>query len=88
MRVRTGRTSDPECAYLRAMAEFGPGPVRSAEVAALLGRKTTALGPTRDGLPMKALCYSPRWGETGITVPMFDSFIKRWIPDLRTLGDR
>jgi len=38
------------------------GPVRSAEVAALLGKKTTALGPTRDGL--------------------------RWIPDLRTLGER
>ena len=35
-RVRTGRTSDPERAYLRAMAELGPGPVRSGEVAALL----------------------------------------------------
>jgi hypothetical protein len=87
-RVRTGRTSDPERAYLRAMAELGPGPVRSAEVAALLGKKTTALGPTRDGLLKKALCYSPRWGEIDFTVPMFDGFMKRWIPDLRTLGDR
>ena len=87
-RVRTGRTSDPERAYLRAMAELGPGPVRSAEVAALLKRKTTALGPTRDGLLKKALCYSPRWGEIDFTVPMFDGFMKRWIPDLRTLGDR
>ena len=87
-RVRTGRTSDPERAYLRAMAELGPGPVRSAEVAALLKKKTTALGPTRDGLLKKALCYSPRWGEIDFTVPMFDDFMKRWIPDLRTLGDR
>jgi hypothetical protein len=87
-RVRTGRTSDPERAYLRAMAELGQGPVRSGEVAALLGRKTTALGPLRDGLMKKALCYSPRWGEIDFTVPMFDGFMKRWIPDLGALRDR
>lgn len=85
-RVRTGRTSDPERAYLRAMAELGPGPARSGEVAALLKKKMTALGPTRDGLIRKALCYSPRWGEIDFTVPMFDAFMKRWIPDLRTLS--
>ena len=85
-RVRTGRTSDPERAYLRAMAELGPGPVRSGEVAALLQRKTTALGPTRDGLIRKALCYSPRYGEIDFTVPLFDGFMKRWLPDLRILG--
>ncbi|MGH9105918.1 MAG: AAA family ATPase [Acidimicrobiales bacterium] len=82
-RVRAGRTSNPERAYLRAMAELGPGPVRSAAVAALLGKKTTALGPTRDGLIKRALCYSPRWGEIAFTVPMFDRFMKRWIPDPR-----
>ena len=48
-RVRTGRTSNPERAYLRAMAELGPGPARSSEVAALLGKKTTALGPPGTG---------------------------------------
>ncbi|HEY5454497.1 MAG TPA: ATP-binding protein [Acidothermaceae bacterium] len=80
-RVRTGRTSDPERAYLRAMAELGPGPVRSGEVAALLNRKTTALGPTREGLIRKALCYSPRWGEIDFTVPLFGAFMRRWIPD-------
>ncbi len=79
-RVRTGRTSDPERAYLRAMAELGPGPVRSVAVAGLLGKKATALGPTRDGLLKKALCYSPRWGEIDFTVPMFGDFMKRWIP--------
>ena len=31
-RVRTGKTSDPERAYLRAMAELGPGPIRSSDV--------------------------------------------------------
>jgi hypothetical protein len=87
-RVRTGRTSNPERAYLRAMAELGPGPVRSSEVAALIKRKTTALGPTRDGLIKKALCYSPRWGEIDFTVPMFDGFMKRWIPDLNSIVSR
>jgi hypothetical protein len=85
-RVRTGRTSDPERAYLRAMAELGPGPVRSVEVAELLGRKATALGPTRDGLLKKALCFSPRWGEIDFTVPMFDAFMKRWIPELSSVA--
>jgi hypothetical protein len=84
-RVRTGRTSDPERAYLRAMAELGPGPVRSTEVAGLLAKKATALGPTRDGLLKKALCYSPRSGEIDFTVPMFDAFMKRWIPNLASV---
>lgn len=84
-RVRTGRTSDPERAYLRAMAELSPGPVRSGDVARLLEKKTTALGPTRDGLLRKALCYSPRWGEIDFTVPMFDRFMRRWIPDFESV---
>jgi hypothetical protein len=87
-RVRTGRTTTPERAYLRAMAELGSGPVRSSEVAGLLGKRITALGPTRDGLIKKALCYSPRWGEIDFTVPMFGGFMRRWIPDLTsTLRD-
>jgi AAA ATPase domain len=84
-RVRTGRTSDPERAYLRAMAELGPGPARTGDIAALLKKKVTALGPTRDALLRKSLCYSPRWGEIDFTVPMFDGFMKRWIPDLNAL---
>jgi len=88
-RVRIGRTSDAERAYLRAMAECGPGAVRSSDVAQVLGRKITALGPVRDGLIKKALCYSPRWGEIEFTVPMFDQFMKRWLPNppLRPIRD-
>jgi len=33
----------------------------------------------------KSLCYSPRWGEIEFTVPMFDSFMKRWIPELSSV---
>jgi len=78
--VRTGRLTDNERTYLRAMAELGPGPMRSADVANLLGKTTTAVGPIRDRLLKRALCYSPRWGELGFTVPMFDQFMKRWMP--------
>jgi len=85
-RVRAGRTTDLERAYLRAMAELGAGPVRSAEVAALLGRTTNALGPTRDTLIKRSLCYSPRRGEIEFTVPLFDEFMKRWIPALPPTG--
>jgi AAA ATPase-like protein len=78
--VRTGRLTDQERLYLRAMAELGSGPMKSADVARLLERSTTALGPVRDRLVKKALCYSPRWGELKFTVPMFDEFMKRWMP--------
>ena len=80
--VRAGKTTGPERAYLRAMAELGPGVVRSGEVAALLSKKTTQLAPVRDTLMKKALCFSPRFNELAFTVPMFDQFMKRWIPSL------
>jgi hypothetical protein len=79
-RVRAERTNDTERSYLRAMAELGPGPVRSADVARLLGRTTNSLAPARDQLIKRALCYAPRFGEIDFTVPLFDEFIKRWRP--------
>jgi hypothetical protein len=79
-RVRTGQTSTSERLYLRAMAELGPGPVRTAEVASLLGKRTNALAPARDHLIKRAVCYSPRWGEIDFTVPMFGDFMKRQLP--------
>jgi hypothetical protein len=79
--VRTGKTTDQERAYLRAMAELGPGIVLSADVAKLMHKKTAQVGPVRDSLLKKALCYSPRHNELAFTVPMFDEFMKRWMPE-------
>lgn len=79
--VRTGKTTDQERAYLRAMAELGPGIVLSADVAKLMHKKTAQVGPVRDSLLKKALCYSPRHNELAFTVPMFDQFMKRWMPE-------
>jgi hypothetical protein len=79
-RVRTRSTSDGERSYMRAMAELGPGPVRTSEVAAALGKKPNGVGPVRDALIKRALCYSPRYGEIAFTVPLFDEYMKRWVP--------
>ena len=79
-RVRAERTNDTERRYLRAIAELGPGPVKSADVAALLGRTTNSLAPARDQLIKRALCFSPRFGDIDFTVPLFGDFMKRWRP--------
>jgi len=76
-RVRVDRTTETERAYLRAMASLGPGPSGSGDVAACLGKSTTQVGPTRDSLIKRGLCYSPRWGQIAFTVPMFDQYIRR-----------
>jgi hypothetical protein len=79
-RVRTGSISESERSYLRAMAELGSGPVRSSEVATLLRKSPKGVGPVRDSLIKSALCYSPRYGEIAFTVPLFDQYMKRWVP--------
>ncbi len=76
-RVRLDRAADRERAYLRSMASLGPGPYASGDVAAALGRTTTQVGPTRDSLIKRGLCYSPRWGQIAFTVPMFDRYVRR-----------
>jgi hypothetical protein len=79
-RVRFDRLTPVEKKYLRAMAEIGPGPHRSGDIAEQLGRKVTALGPTRNQLISKGMIYSPSHGDTAFTVPLFDQFMRRIMP--------
>lgn len=79
-RVRFDRLTQNEKRYLRAMAELGPGPHRSGDIADLMGRKVTALGPTRAALISKGMIYSLAHGENAFTVPLFDGFMKRVMP--------
>lgn len=79
-RVRFDRLTPAERRYLRAMAELGPGPHRSGDIAEQLGRKVTTLGPTRNALISKGMIYSPSHGDTAFTVPLFDEFMKRTMP--------
>ena len=78
-RVRIDRTTDAERAYLTAMASLGGGPHNSGEVAAAMDKTTGQVGPHRDTLIKRGLCYSPRYGVIAFTVPMFDQFVRRWL---------
>jgi hypothetical protein len=79
-RVRFDRLTPAEKNYLRAMAELGPGPHRSGDIAVRLKRKVNSLGPTRSALISKGMVYSPDHGDTAFTVPLFDQFMKRMMP--------
>ena len=79
-RVRFDRVTPAEKKYLRAMAELGAGPHRSGDIAEKLGRRVTALGPTRNSLIAKGMIWSPNHGDTAFTVPLFDEFMKRIMP--------
>jgi hypothetical protein len=79
-RVRLDRLTPSEKRYLRAMAELGPGPHRSGDIAEKLSRKVTALGPIRSQLISKGMIWSPDHGDTAFTVPLFDEFMKRVMP--------
>lgn len=78
--VRFDRLTPSEKKYLRAMAELGPGPHRSGDIAQQLAREVTALAPTRSQLIGKGMIWSPAHGDTAFTVPMFDEFMLRIMP--------
>jgi len=79
-RVRFDRLTPAEKRYLRAMAELGPGPHRSGDIAQVLQREVTALGPMRSQLIHKGMVWSPQHGDTAFTVPLFDEFMRRIMP--------
>jgi len=80
-RVRFDRLTFAEKNYLRAMAKLGPFAHRSGEIAAALGVKISSLGPVRANLITKGMIYSPVHGEMAFTVPLFDEFMLRAMPD-------
>lgn len=81
-RVRLDRLTPSEKRYLRAMAELGPGPHRSGDIAHILGREVRTVAPTRAKLIDKGMIYSPAHGDTGFTVPLFDAYMRRVMPEL------
>jgi hypothetical protein len=79
-RVRFDRLTPAERSYLRAMADLGPGPHRSGDIAERLNRSSQSLGPCRSSLILKGMIWSPNHGDTAFTVPLFDEFMKRIMP--------
>jgi hypothetical protein len=88
-RVRFDRLTPMEKKYLRAMADLGPGPHRSGDIADELERTVQSLGPIRAGLISKGMIWSPTHGDTAFTVPLFDEFMKRIMPgnEWKTIGN-
>jgi hypothetical protein len=80
-RVRFDRLTPAEKRYLKAMADLGPGPHRSGDIALRLNVKVQSVAPTRGSLIDKGMIYSPAHGDTVFTVPLFDGFMKRTMPD-------
>ena len=90
-RVRLDRLTPREKDYLRAMAELGPGPHRSGDIATHLGIEVTGAGFLRKALTVKGMIFSPQYGLTAFTVPMFDVFLRRsmpgWVPSSVATGN-
>lgn len=80
-RVRFDRLVPSEKNFLRAMAQLGVGPHRTGDIANTLGLKSTSLGPVRAKLIKKGMVYSPSHGDIAFTVPLFDEFMIRAIPE-------
>jgi len=80
-RVRYDRLTPSERNFLRVMAELGKGPYKIAELASKLSSKVSALSTTRSNLMKKGMIFSPSYGYIDFTVPLFDEFMKRVMPD-------
>ena len=80
-RVRFDRLTPAEKRYVRAMAELGAGPHRSGDIAAILNKEVSTIAPTRSSLLKKGMVFSPNHGDTAFTVPLFEGFMKRIIPN-------
>ncbi len=76
-RIRWDRATASEKEYLKAMAVDGDGGSSSGTVAARLGKRIGALGPTRANLISKGLIYSPDHGIVAYTVPAMAAFVNR-----------
>lgn len=80
-RVRFDRLTQGEKRFLRVMAQLGPGAHRTADIADALGIRIASLGPMRANLIKKGMIYSPSHGDMAFTVPLFDEFMIRAVPD-------
>jgi hypothetical protein len=87
-RVRFDRLTASEKNFLRAMAELEAVNYRTSDVADMLGVKVSSMGPARASLIRKGMIYSPSHGDMAFTVPLFDEFMRRAMPDFQRPAKR
>jgi len=80
-RVRFDRLTPGERNFLRTMAELGEGPYKAGDIADKCRVKVSDLSSTRANLMKKGMIYSPSYGYIAFTVPLFDQFMRRAIPN-------
>ncbi|WP_396438511.1 AAA family ATPase [Limnohabitans sp.] len=78
-KVRLERTTPGERRYLRAMADLGPGPHRSGDIANQLLKTVSTQAPVRSSLIRKGIVWSPTHGDTAFTVPLFHEYLLRTV---------
>ena len=76
-KVRLDRLTRTETEFVAAMATLGDGPYPLAEIAKVLNRKPSSLGPARASIISKGMIYSAEHGYLAFTVPLFTDFMRR-----------
>ncbi|MDR2260531.1 MAG: ATP-binding protein [Azoarcus sp.] len=79
-RVRFDRLSNTEKTFLRAMAGL-PSPRRTGQIASAMNSTLNSTTTLRANLIRKGMIFSPRYGELEFSVPLFDDFMCRAMPD-------
>lgn len=76
-RVRIDRLTPKEIEFVKAMASLGNGPYAMSDIARVLGKKLSSLGPVRANTISKGMVYSTDHGYLDFTVPLFAEFMRR-----------
>lgn len=77
--ARTRRTGRIAPATPRGTGAIPARPTR--DIAQRCQAKVTSVAPTRSALIAKGMTWRPNHGDTAFTVPMFDAFMKRLMPE-------
>lgn len=80
-KVRFDRCTPSEKKYMRALASLGQGSQRSSDISYRLGKDSKSVAPIRAKLIKKGMIYSPFYGDTAFTVPLFNEYMIRVMPD-------
>ncbi len=76
-RVRLDRLTPKETEFVTVMAELGDGPYAMNDIARILNKKLSSLGPVRAKTISKGMIYSTEHGFLDFSVPLFADFMRR-----------
>lgn len=79
-KVRFDRATPTEQKFMFAMAQCDKTPCNIGDVANIMGKDTTSIGPVRAQLIHKGLIFATRHGAIDYTVPGFAKYLRRFHP--------